>query len=315
MKVLIVKLSSLGDIIHSFPAISELYKNNKELEIDWVVEEAFIEMPCWHYAINHIHSISIRRWYKKPIQSIFNREWNKWLPNLRSKKYDMIIDIQGLIKSAIISKLAKSTYYCGYDFKSIREKPASFLFNKKIFVPKNMHAIYSSQTFMANLFKYTPNFKNLNFGISEYFKLNNKNKENTILLLHQSSKENKLWNKNNWAQLANILHNSGYQPLVSWGSEKELIYAKELSILSKHIEVLPRMSISELSVVISKSKGVVGVDTGFTHLSSALNIPTIALFGPTNPDLASPVGDKQATMSLWNDQPDEIAKKLISLIK
>jgi len=167
LKILLIKMSSMGDIFHTFPAITDLKTHYPNAIIDWVVEDGFKEIVDWHPGINKAIPINLRRWMKERNLKSW-REFKAWRKNMRSENYDLVIDAQGLLKSALISMLANAPVAKGFDKKSARESIASFFYNDKFFVNKAQHAVERTRQLFGQAFGYTP-AKTLNFGINQNF--------------------------------------------------------------------------------------------------------------------------------------------------
>ena len=132
MKVCVIKTSSMGDVIHTLPALTDAQKAIPSLSIDWVVEENFAEIPRWHSAVNRVIPIALRRWRKSPFSIQTRNEWKNYRTLLQAENYDAVIDAQGLIKSALFATHFAQGVKHGYDRQSIREPLASFFYDKKI---------------------------------------------------------------------------------------------------------------------------------------------------------------------------------------
>ena len=140
MKILLIKMSSLGDVIHTLPALSDAQKIIPSIQFDWVVEPAFSEIPAWHPVVNKIIPVNLRYFKKHPIEALKKKFIFDLYQQINQTNYDLIIDAQGLLKSAVIAKLAKGVR-CGYDKNSIKEKWASYFYDQKYTVSKELHAI------------------------------------------------------------------------------------------------------------------------------------------------------------------------------
>jgi heptosyltransferase I len=280
-RVLLIKTTSLGDVLHTLPAVTEALSFNNELIIDWVVEDSFSEVPNWHPGINQVHIVSIRRWRKTFYRVNTWKSMIQFFKTLRLQRYDIIIDAQGLFKSALILKLAKGDVKYGLDKNSAREGWASILYENKIFVETGNHAITRLQDLFGKIFKYTPDFKNINSGISyswvrDY--LNNK----TIVLLHGTTWNTKHWPDEYWRQLTELLISKGYKVLIPWGNINEKKRANFIAESIDKATVLEKSSLTNLAAILSKASLVISVDTGLSHLSAACNTPIIGIYGATS---------------------------------
>lgn len=301
MRVLIVKLSSLGDVIHTLPAITECLKNFPQIKIDWVVEPAFKDVLQWHPGIKNIYLFPLRAARKKPILLIMTLL--KVLKTLRSNHYDLVIDAQGLIKSAILAKSLKTKRLVGLDKASCREPFASKFYDKGYFVPWSNHAVMRLKHLFSQIFGY-PLSSEIHYGLS----LNKITKplilletvqNNYIVFLHGTTWESKHWPEKYWEALIRLItiQNPSIKILLPWGSDAELARANRLAQVSAQVEVLPKLSIPELAYYLSKAQSIVAVDTGLGHLAAALGIKTINLYGPTDPNRTGTIGLNQVHLA------------------
>lgn len=319
MKILLIKTSSMGDLIHTFPALTEAQQHYPELKIDWLVEETFKTIPTWHNAVNKVIPLALRRWRKNWYKNWQNQEIPQFITNLRQENYDYIIDAQGLLKSAVLNLIAKKNpkcKICGYNWQSIREPLASLVYNYKHNISRQQHAINRIRILFAKSLNYQIftndiNIQNqINYGIrnniakltlSLYKNLNDKllnhacnfilqTTNNYLVFIHATSREDKHWNNTKWNALCNIASQENYTILLPWGNAKEYQQAKNIALNTTNVVVLPKLTLDELAIILLHAHKVVAVDTGLGHLSSALDIPTISLYGPTLPTLIGSVG-------------------------
>jgi heptosyltransferase-1 len=303
MRCLIIKISSLGDIIHTLPALTDAANAIKDIQFDWVVEENFSEIPSWHPAVNQVIPVALRRWKKNFFQSFFGKEWKSFKQQLKSQHYDVIIDAQGLLKSALLTRIAHGKTY-GLDKSSAREPIASHFYRYPLTIDKNQHAVERIRLLFAKVLGYhVP--KHLDYGIRNTFtELSHKpeilpSTKSQILFFHGTTWETKHWPEIYWLQLAKLLIKDNYEILLPWGNKEEKFRADKIynelekdstNDLAKGAVVLPKMTLNEIVIQLSHVKGIVAVDTGLAHLAAALDIPLVSLFGPTNPGLTRPYG-------------------------
>ena len=175
IKILLIKMSSMGDIFHTFPAITDLKTHYPEIEIDWLVEDSFKEIVAWHPAVNRVVPIHLRRWMKERNKKSW-QEFKAWRNTLCEQEYDLVIDAQGLFKSAVIAKMVSAKVIHGFDKNSAREAIASYLYHKKYYVNKNQHAVTRTRQLLSQVLNYTP-ATTLNFGINQNFSHVQKNSQ------------------------------------------------------------------------------------------------------------------------------------------
>ena len=303
MKVLVVKLTSMGDVIHALPALTDAQLALPDISVDFLVEESFQEIPAWHPAVQRVIPVATRRWRKSLLKS--HKEISSAISTIRSVDYDAIIDIQGLMKSAVLCRIAKGKRY-GYDRNSIREAFASRLYNKAFPVAKNWHAIDRVRTLFSSALGYSvPSLPSvhdddLNYAINfqdkttllDHLKLE-MHDENYCVFLHGTTWRSKEWPEKNWRELLESFSNEQKTIYLPWGNVQEKQRAERLQKNLNHVEVLPKMNLSQLGVLIAKAQGVVAVDTGLGHLSAALGRPTISIYGPTDTTLIGTIGENQ----------------------
>jgi len=302
MKVLIIKTSSLGDIIHTLPALTDAKKILGEIQFDWVVEESFAEIPDWHPAVRTVIPVAIRRWRHNILKTFQSGEWQQFKQQLQQQQYDAVIDAQGLLKSAWITRLAHGKIY-GLDKTSARESMASFFYQQPQVIDKNQHAVERVRQLFAKSLNYSLIDLPLDYGIKEGIRQNlptqtndNISQSKRILFLHGTTWSTKHWPEVYWCELAHQLTDQADKVILPWGNETE--YQRALSIKnycrqSAQVIILEKMTLNELVKTIIQMDAVIAVDTGLAHLCAALDIPTIALYGSTSPGLTGTYGKYQ----------------------
>lgn len=277
MKICIVKLSAMGDIIHAMVALQFIKKEFPDAQIDWVVESSFKGVLDDNPHIDNILPINLKSMKKKK-REIFNQY--KILKSYSQNNYDIIIDAQGLIKSAIVSRIIGAKIIAGFDKYSIREGIASIFYNKKVHIPYDANTIDRNATVICEPLgiKITSE-KIIN---KEAFLFSSSHVENLPdtfnIFVIGSTWESRNYPKEKFVEIAEALHVETY---IVWGSEEEHQKALWMQEQSEFLHVLPRGSLNDLKYVISKCNLLIGNDTGPTHMAWGLNIPSITIFGPT----------------------------------
>ena len=294
MRVLIVKISSLGDIIHTLPAVTDAHNAYANLTFDWVVEENFVEVPSWHPAVEKVIPVSMRRWRRNPVQTYLNHEFRAFKRALQGVHYDLVIDAQGLIKSGFISRLSRGLTI-GLSNRTIREPLATLFYNKVYSVPWTEHAVDRIRQLFSRALKYRYDKEFIDYGIDiDRIECNSETSgAKQVLFLHGTTWATKHWPEYYWRHLAHIAADSGYEVLLPWGDLKEKQRAEFIAKDNVSVIVLEKQTLSGLAQHINNSKGVIAVDTGLGHLAAALAKPTISLYGSTNPGLSGTFGENQ----------------------
>lgn len=303
MRILLIKLTSLGDLIHALPALSDAREAFPDIEFDWVIDENFQEVALWHPAVKRHFTANHRKWRKNLRDLSTYQSMYRLFRELRQTKYDLIIDGQGNHKSALLSLFAKGVS-AGYDQHSIRERIAHFAYQKKFKVSKEQHAIARLRSLFAQSLGYPLPNTEPNFGIdvNRFKKPNIELPDNFLVFVHNASWNTKLWPEVHWESLIKKSIDSGHTILLPWGNKEEEARAHRLAAIastvsstshSSPVQVLPRLSLSEIGYVLAKARGCVCMDTGLSHLTAALNIPSLTLYGATDSGLIGASGGGQ----------------------
>ena len=303
-RVLIVKTSSMGDVIHTLPALTDAKKACPDIVFDWVVEEGFAEIPAWHPAVDRVIPVAIRRWRKNIWQTMGSTEWKQFRNQLRKHHYDLVIDAQGLLKSSWLTRLVNAPT-AGYDKKSIREPLASLFYQHKYRVSKDLHAVERIRQLFAKALSYPipENVMTGRYGIDPKRFCSTTPEKPNVVFLHGTTRDDKHYPEIYWQQLAEKLAERGLRVRLVWGSEAEQARAKRIAALVPTVEVLPRLNIQGVAGVLAQANAVVAVDTGLGHLTAALGIPGVSLYGPTLPGLIGAYGENQLHLCA-TDYPD-----------
>jgi heptosyltransferase-1 len=287
VKILIIKTSSMGDIIHCLPVIADIRMHFPDTRIDWVVEDSFIDIPHMHSGINQVTPVAIRHWRK----NLFNKKtWNEISAFKHSlAKYDAVIDCQGLTKSALIACLANGTRH-GFDWHSGRDPFASVFYAKKHTVSLMQDAVARNRELVALALGYAVPTDAPDYGISTKSDASMNRMDiglqgGYIIALHGTSRDSKLWPVLSWVTLGKALAEKNLNLLLPWASDVELQRANEIASQLSNAKALPKLGLAQLAPIISHAQAAIGVDTGLTHLAVALNIPTIAIYTDSRPAL------------------------------
>jgi heptosyltransferase-1 len=281
VKILLVKTSSMGDVIHNLPVVSDLRAVHPGSEIDWIVEGAFSDLPRLHPGVRRVLKVAIRRWRGRFWEDGTRSELGAFLRELRSRSYDAVIDTQGLFKSALIARCARGRRF-GLDWASSRE-PLGIFYNRTFQVPWTLHAVERNRALAARALGYAVP-ERLDYGISAsptrfawlpagpY-----------MVLVHSTSAKSKLWPDERWIELARRLESRGVRGILPWGGGDERGRAERIAAQVNGTVVAPALSLAEIASLMAGAQACVGVDTGLTHLAGALKVPAIGIYCATDP--------------------------------
>ena len=335
MRILLIKMSSMGDVFHTFPALSDAHMQVPDLKVDWVVEKAFAEIPSWHPVVDKVYPIELRRWRKTLFSAQTRKEIKAFFETLNRTQYDLVLDAQGLYKSLWVAKKVKAPIY-GMDFSSAREPLVSLFYHQKISVEKAQHAI----TRLRELFA-----KTLNYPISPndpivYGLDTSKWKRPTLpwqtdrylIFLHGTTWETKCWPEAHWRALLQKVCQRGDKVILPWGTKEEQARAYRLQQGFEACTWVPeqKLSLNQMAKLLKFSKAVVSVDTGLSHVAAALEVPMVVLYRVTDPKLVGALGphvqqlvspvahrylkqfqsEAQAKLSLEHLSPQEVLEAL-----
>ncbi len=303
MKVLLVKTSSMGDVVHTLTAVREAKSRCPDLHIDWLVEADFAdiaELAKQQGDIHQVIPIRFRQWRKrKPFGVFFNPDIQSLKQRLVDEQYDLVVDAQGLIKSAFLARLAEAPIV-GLDKTSVREKLASSCYQQVYHVAKEQHAIHRLRQLFSQIFDYT-----LLDDVPSLARQRQKDKQ--VLLFHGTTWDNKRYPTGHWHALAKRLSEQGYRVLLPYQGDDEYATAQHIAKGIERVEILPEQSVSELHQTLIETSAVISVDTGLAHLAVYLGIPTVMLFGPTRPELTGGLGAH--TINLVGEAGDTASMK------
>jgi heptosyltransferase-1 len=296
-KILLVKLSSLGDVLHNLPLVWDLRARLPHAQIDWVVEEAYVHLlqpllsKDGFRGIDRIIPLGLRRWKKHLFELKSWQQFFSFKSQLQEVTYDTIIETQGLLKSALVCALAKkapntvvaglanATEFSGY------EPIAKTFYNHLVQVPTHTHAVDRSRLVMCSAFKWpeiqridTPQFYGSKITLDLRKALVPELKTPYVLFFHSTAREAKRWSNDAWIGLGKELASRGYQVVLPWGNSTEKAVSIELAKQIPNALVPPAFSIEDAFSVIAGAALTVGVDTGLTHLAAVLGLPTVEIY-------------------------------------
>jgi len=288
MRLLIVKTSSLGDVIHNLPVIADIRSHFPEVQIDWLVEENFADIPRLHPGVNNVITVAARRWRKQLFSKSTWAEIAACRRTLRSSNYSLVLDTQGLLKSAIFASFADSMTH-GQDRQSAREPLAALFYRYQHAIPRGTHAVFRNRQLAAAALGYpmpdtAPGY-GLHAGMQQAGQQPFNSANPYVIGLHGTSRDAKLWPVECWVALGNHLTSRQISLILPWGNDAEYQRAQAIAASVPLAMVLPKLGIKELSSIFAGALAAVGVDTGLAHLAVALRLPTIAIYTDTDPVL------------------------------
>ena len=303
-RLLFVKTSSLGDVVHQFPAVSDAARRAPGAAIDWVVEEAFAEVAALHPAVRRVLPVAVRRWRGALASPATWREMGAFRRALAAEHYDCVIDTQGLLKSALIARFADGPRH-GYDSASAREPLAAWLYDARHPVPRGLHAIERNRWLSAAALGY-PGDGACDYGLQA----SRADPGGKIVLLTMTSRADKLWPEERWAELGRAI---GAPCVLPWGSEPDRERAERIARSIPGAEVPPHRPLREWVPLLRGARAVVGVDTGLAHLAVALGAPVVGIYCGSDPALTGLHGSARAVNVGGKEAAPEAAEVLAAL--
>ena len=291
LKVLLIKTSSLGDVVHNLPVATDIRRRFPEARIDWAVEEAYAPLVALHPSVAAVIPVAIRRWRSRPLGASTWSEILELRRLFRKQAYDAVIDTQGLIKSALIARAARGRRH-GFDAGSAREGLAARLYDVTHHVARNLHAVTRNRLLVASALGYraaAPAEYGIRAGAAD-----SEMRGRYAVFVHSASRADKLWPIERWIGLGRALQTRGMHCVLPWGSEEERRRSEAIAEALDTACVPALASLAKVAAMLAGAAAVVGVDTGLTHLAAALGVPVVALFCGTDPALTGVYGAAQA---------------------
>lgn len=307
MRILVVKTSSMGDLVHTLPAVTDATRAYPNLVVDWVCEPAFAEVPHWHPSVRDVLQIPLRRWKGRLFKLWFSKDFTGYKAALSALPYDAVIDAQGLLKSAwLLTRFADGPTH-GYDRRSARESLASFAYQHRHAVSPAQHAVTRTRHLFAKALGYpvpeTVPDASIDLGCSTVM-------ANRLVLLPGTSRPVKQWSPAQWAEIARWGLGDYAEVVIPVGS------AAEQQVLSEHlpdprVQWMVSASLTQVATCLAGARAVVSVDTGLAHVADALGIPLFALFGPTDPARVGPVQPRSQCMVAADGRMESIKAQAV----
>jgi lipopolysaccharide heptosyltransferase I len=294
--ILIIKTSSLGDVIHQMPAITEARRHLPQARLSWLVEEAFAPLAALHPGVDAVIPVATRRWRKESHRPATWREIKTFVAKLRARTYLEIVDTQGLMRTAVIAKLARGRRH-GYDAPSIRERPAARFYDVTHRVERGLHAIARNRMLTALSLGYGPDAGGdlgPDFGLDRAALADPARAGATAvpygILLHATARPGKEWPEASWIETGRILAARGVELVVPWGTRAERERSVRIAAALGNARVPERAPLDQVARLVAGAAFVIGVDTGLLHLAAALGVPLVGIFVGSEPGLTGPQG-------------------------
>lgn len=309
-RILLVKTSSLGDVVHNLPVVGDVQRHLPEAQIDWVVEAAFADIPRLHPAVHQVLPVQLRRWRRALLRS--RPEICAFRAALCQHEYDAIIDTQGLLKSAVVARSARGVCH-GLDWQSSRE-PLRPLYDHTHRVPWDRHAVERNRSLAALALGYTLDAP-ARYGIAAPRRtLSWLPAGRYAVLLHATSADAKLWPESSWHELHNYMFSKDLFSVLPWGNHAEQARSTRLAAAMGNAVVPEQLGLDDVAVLLAGAQCVVGVDTGLTHLAVALDVPTVGIYCATDPAATGLHGGARA-MHVGNIGAPPTVREVIAAIE
>ncbi len=293
MNILIVKLSSLGDVVHTMPAVQDIRRALPQAQIDWVVERGFAPLVQRCAGVRRVIPCELRRWRKAPFAVTTRAEWAAFRSELQREAYDAVIDLQGLTKSALVAWLARLTpggqryALANRTEGSGYEAPTRWVAHRTIRIAPHVHAVQRSRELCARALGYSVPQQEI-FGLQphlgqgeiapEKIAIGMLSARPCVALVHGTSRANKQWPATHWLALAQRLDAAGYDVALPHGTNEEQQSSEALARQMPHAVVWPRLALDALTDALASCAGVIGVDSGLSHIAVALDLPHVQLY-------------------------------------
>lgn len=288
-RVLIVKTSSMGDVVHALPAVSDMQRALPGLQVDWVVEKSFAAIAHAHAGVSRVIPLQWRKWRKSLRDPATRAAMADWRQQMQAQRYDLVIDLQGLVKSALFACFANGPR-AGYDWHSAREPLASLFYQRKAQVSREAHAVDRNRRLAAISLGYDLPASPPDFGLRRtHVEPGWPAPARCAVLVPCASRPEKLWPVERWIAVGRQLAGHGLPVVVLWGSPAEEQLAREIAAGCDAL-VPPFLTVAQVIDTLARASVVVGLDTGMTHIGAAHGCPTLGIYCDFEPGLAGVTG-------------------------
>jgi heptosyltransferase-1 len=291
-EILFIKTSSLGDVVHHMPAITDARRHLPDARLAWVVEEDYAPLARLHPAVDDVIPVATRRWRKRPFAPATWREIGRFRSTLSARSFEAVIDTQGLLRTALIARAVRGTRH-GYDRASIREPLACRFYDIRHRVERRAHAIPRNRTLCGLALGYEPK-QPPDYGLDRATIAGTAAAKPYAVLIHATAQPGKLWADAHWATVARAVRDRGFDVVLPWGAAAERARSETIAVAAGISEgnghVPDRRPLDAVAALIAGASFVIGVDTGLVHIGAALGVPLVAIFIDSEPGLTGPMG-------------------------
>lgn len=278
----------MGDVVHALPVVNDIHAHFAGAQIDWLVEGQFAAIPQLHPGVRRVFPMWWRKWRTQLLRAKTWKAMGALRDELREEPYDVVLDLQGLLKSAIWARQAGAPVV-GYDRRSIREPAASWLYWRRAAVSLELHAVQRCRALAAAHLNYALPAGPADFGLQAPTPKWKPRWPSYAILIPSASRPEKLWPERHWVAVGKRMQELGWTPVVCWGKPEEQSLAESIAA-SCDGDVPPFLKVGHMAAVLAGAQQVVGLDTGFTHLAAALGRPTLGIYCDHEPGLAGITG-------------------------
>jgi heptosyltransferase I len=291
-EILFIKTSSLGDVVHHMPAITDARRHLPDARLAWVVEEDYAPLARLHPAVDDVIPVATRRWRKSLLTPATWREIRCFRATLRARSFEAAIDTQGLLRTALIAGNVRGTRH-GYDRTSIREPLACQFYDVRHKVEWRAHAIPRNRTLCGLALGYEPK-QPPDYGLDRAAIAGVAAAKPYAVLIHATAKPGKLWEDAHWVATARDVRDRGFDVVLPWGAAAERARSEAIAVAAGigrgQAHVPSRRPLDAVAALLAGASFVIGVDTGLVHIAAALGVPLVAIFIDSEPGLTGPVG-------------------------
>lgn len=284
----------MGDVVHTLPALTDAFRAKPEIQFDWAVDNAFADIPAWHSHVTNVLPVDLRSWRSNLARGSGRSEIRKIIKEFRRERYDAIVDLQGEFKSAFVARLGKGPRR-GYDAASAREWGAQLAYDKRYAVAKGVHSMARMRRLLSQALDYSFDENAIDYGIRRERLATSPLETHRpyVVFIHSTSWKSKNWPEEYWRSLSERVSAEGFSVVLPWGSEAERERSERIANDDANVTVLPQLTISQKASIIAGASATVGLDTGLSHIAAALAVPSITLYGATDPNLCGTIGERQ----------------------